>query len=376
MEPRLNARSAEAAALSVATPALELSTVSRAYGAVPAVDRLSLALQTGEFLTLLGPSGSGKTTALKMIAGFERPDSGTILLGGRDITNAEPNARNIGMVFQTYALFPHMTAFENIAFPLRMRRRSQASVAHSVDRMLAMLHLQDLAQRHPRQLSGGQQQRVALARALVFEPPLLLMDEPLGALDRQLRRQIQTEIKRIHQTLGVSVVFVTHDQEEAMFLSDRIAVMRRGRIVQQGTPAALYAAPNSRFVAEFIGNSNFLPATVTEAADGFTGVTVDGGVAGAGRPVQTLAPGQRVDCLLRPEAIHLGRGSEGTGLRATVELVNFLGDSLELALDTPAGPLTARIPTRSAAAYPAPGEPIDIWWAPADVTIFARDSTA
>jgi len=369
MEPGLSAPSA-------ATPALELRAVSRAYGAAPAVDHLSLSLRSGEFLTLLGPSGSGKTTALKMIAGFERPDVGTILLGGRDITNAEPNARNIGMVFQTYALFPHMTAYDNIAFPLRMRRRSQASIAHSVDRMLAMLHLQELAQRYPRQLSGGQQQRVALARALVFEPPLLLMDEPLGALDRQLRRQIQTEIKRIHQTLGVSVVFVTHDQEEAMFLSDRIAVMRSGHIVQQGTPAALYAAPNSRFVAEFIGNSNFLPATVTEAADGFTGLTFDGGVAGAGRPVQALAAGQRVDCLLRPEAIHLGRGAEGTGLRATVELVNFLGDSLELALDTHAGPLTARIPTRSAAAYPAPGEPIDIWWAPTDVTIFARDGAA
>jgi spermidine/putrescine ABC transporter ATP-binding subunit len=370
MEPGVNARSLDAAPLSMATPALELRGVSRAYGGVSAVSGLSLALRTGEFLTLLGPSGSGKTTALKMIAGFERPDAGSILLGGRDITAAAPNDRNIGMVFQTYALFPHMTAFENIAFPLRMRGRSRASAAGEVERMLSMLHLQDLAHRYPRQLSGGQQQRVALARALVFEPPLLLMDEPLGAVDRQLRRQIQIEIKRIHQRLGVSVVFVTHDQEEAMFLSDRIAVMRDGCIVQEGTPASLYDAPNTRFVAEFIGNANFLPAVVTGAAGGLTGLRFAGGAVGAGRPVQTVAVGQKVDCLLRPEAIRLGTPADGTGMRATVELVNFLGDSMELALDTPAGPLTARIATRPAAARPSPGGAIDIFWAAADVTVF------
>jgi spermidine/putrescine ABC transporter ATP-binding subunit len=374
MESQLNPDSAKDA-LAVA-PALELRGLSRAYAETWAVDNLSLTLQEGEFLTLLGPSGSGKSTALKMIAGFEKPDAGAILLGAHDITHAPPNARDIGMVFQNYALFPHMTAFENIAFPLRMRKRPRPEIAQSVDRMLAMLHLQDLAHRTPRQLSGGQQQRVALARALVFEPPLLLMDEPLGALDRQLRRQVQTEIKRIHQSLRVSVIFVTHDQEEAMFLSDRIAVMRAGRIVQQGTPAALYAAPNSRFVAEFIGNANFLPATVTETGTPFTRLRFAGGTQGAGRPAAPLAAGQQADCLLRPEAVQLGRDANGTCLRATVDLANFLGDSLELALQTPAGPLTARIATRSGIAPPTPGTPIDIFWAPEDLTIFPRDGTA
>ena len=366
MEPQLNAF--PALAMPPGVHILEIHGLGRAYAGNWAVDNVSLGLERGEFLSLLGPSGSGKSTILKMIAGFEPADAGRLLLDGVDITAKPPQKRDIGMVFQNYALFPHMTAEENIAFPLRMRRRSRLEMLAAVNRMLELLQLGELRGRFPAQLSGGQQQRVALARALVFEPRLLLMDEPLAALDRQLRRQVQLEIKRIHQRLGVSVIFVTHDQEEAMFLSERIAVMRGGRIVQQGSPASLYTAPQNRFVAGFIGNANFLPAVVEAVSAGVARVRFAGG-AGTGVAVGRLEPGQSVECLVRPEAIQLA--STDALLHGTVELVNFLGDQVELSLSTPAGSMSARLALRGAVGLPAAGSSVGIGWSAEDVRVFA-----
>jgi len=354
----------------VADPALELRALTRRYGDAIAVAGVSFEIQAGEFVTLLGPSGSGKTTTLRMIAGFEQPDTGSILLSGRDITRLAPDRRNIGMVFQSYALFPHMTLFENIAFPLKMRGRSRSQIRAAVDRMLALVRLTGLEDRYPRQISGGQQQRVALARALVFEPPLLLMDEPLGALDRQLRRQVQTELKRIHQSLGVTIVFVTHDQEEAMFLSNRIAVMQSGRIVQQGPPQALYATPSSRFVAEFIGESNFLSGRV-EAIEG-AHVTVrlaDQTIIG-GHAAEALKAGQSVDCLIRPDTIDLASGASKPRLIGQIDLANFLGDSMELEVATPVGPMRVRTPIRAGQQGFAPGQSLELGLDPAVIRVF------
>jgi len=282
------------------------------------------------------------------------------------------------MVFHNYALFPHMTIFDNVAFPLRMRRQTRKEIAASVERMLALVQLSGMARRYPRQLSGGQQQRVALARALVFEPPLLLMDEPLGALDRQLRRQVQTEIKRIHQSLGVTIVFVTHDQEEAMFLSDRIAVMRHGRIVQEGAPPELYLAPNSRFVAGFVGESNFLAGTVTATGKAVTVRLADGTVA-EGRAAVPLVPGQAVDCMLRPENIELAAAGEAGAINtimAMVELASFLGEAMALELATPVGRVTVRTAIRSGAPLFAPGQAVGLRWAATDLRIFPAEATS
>ena len=237
---------------------LALQAIAKRYGGVTAVDRLSLEVASGEFVSLLGPSGSGKTTTLMMIAGFIIPSSGSILLDGKNITRLPPYRRNIGMVYQNYALFPHMTVGRNVAFPLRMRGVGRDEIARRVGRALELVQLKGLSERRPTELSGGQQQRVALARALVFEPPLLLMDEPLGALDKKLRQELQSEIKRIQRETRGTVIYVTHDQEEALSLSDRVVVLNHGRIEQVGPPGELYERPRTRFVAEFLGAANFL----------------------------------------------------------------------------------------------------------------------
>src|SRR5262252_3250474 len=241
---------------------VRLEGLVKTFGATRAVDGVTLTAQAGEFLTLLGPSGSGKTTTLSCVAGFAVPTEGEVFIGGTPVTFEPPFKRNVGMVFQNYALFPHMTVAENLAFPLRMRKRPAVEIRERVAGALALVQLEGLGGRAPRQLSGGQQQRVALARALVFEPPVLLMDEPLGALDRKLRIEMQLELKHLHARLGVTVIYVTHDQEEALTLSDHIAVMNRGRIEQVGTPLDLYENPRTRFVAEFIGESNVVEGTV------------------------------------------------------------------------------------------------------------------
>jgi putative spermidine/putrescine transport system ATP-binding protein len=239
---------------------LELRDVSKSYAHVQAVDKVSLMVAPGEFVTLLGPSGSGKTTTLSMIAGLTRPSSGTILLDGQPLDPLPPYRRNVGVVFQNYALFPHMAVARNVAFPLEMRRVPGREIRRRVARVLEQVGLSEHGGRYPHQLSGGQQQRVALARAMVFEPRILLMDEPLGALDRKLREQMQIEIMRLHRELQVSIVYVTHDQDEALMMSDRIAVFNHGRIEQVGAPDLLYEQPATVFVAGFLGESN-LPCT-------------------------------------------------------------------------------------------------------------------
>jgi putative spermidine/putrescine transport system ATP-binding protein len=304
---------------------LELSGVRKRYDAVLAVDDLDLRLRTGEFLTLLGPSGSGKTTTLMMVAGLQQPDAGTIALNGASVAGLPPYRRDIGMVFQNYALFPHMTVRRNVAFPLEMRGLGRTEIARLVDEALQLVKLPDHGDRLPRQLSGGQQQRVALARAMVYRPALLLMDEPLGALDRKLREQLQLEIKRVHRERGISVLYVTHDQEEALTMSDRIAVFNRGRIEQIGTPEELYDTPATRFVAGFIGDTNLLSGRALAVSDGICEVeTAAGRIKASVR--QQIAAGGPVVVAVRPERLVLASLQEGgTGLSGSITDVIFLG---------------------------------------------------
>ncbi|TGP50671.1 ABC transporter ATP-binding protein [bacterium M00.F.Ca.ET.230.01.1.1] len=306
--------------------------LGKQYGAVRAVKAVDIEVRSGEFLSLLGPSGSGKTTLLMMIAGFEMPSEGAIRIGDRDVTYVAPNRRNIGMVFQRYALFPHMTVADNVAFPLRMRKVVKAEIARRVTDALALVQLQDFGKRLPSELSGGQQQRVAVARALVFEPPVLLMDEPLGALDKKLREQMQIEIKRLQQRLGVTVIYVTHDQEEALTMSDRIAVMRNGSLEQIGSPTELYDNPATPFVADFVGKTNFLEG-VCQSCNG-TGLEFALGQSGFIRLKECPPnlpspprPGDKMRLAVRPEQIRILRpeDSDSPPLNGVVEAVIFVG---------------------------------------------------
>src|SRR6476646_3597934 len=289
-------------------PILELHRLTKRFGDFAAVDDLSLDIAAGEFLTLLGASGSGKTTTLRMIAGFEPPTSGEILMAGTPIAALPPFKRDINTVFQHYALFPHMSVRENIAYGLRMRRVPAAEREERVTKALAMVKLDQLGARSPRQLSGGQQQRVALARALVNRPRVLLLDEPLGALDLKLRKEMQLELKHLQTHLGITFVYVTHDQEEALTMSDRIVLMRQGRIEQVGTPRELYDRPGSRYVADFIGETNLLPGTVVESAGGAVALRM-GGVTLRGLSDCLLAAGSEAWLTVRPEAIALSDGA-------------------------------------------------------------------
>jgi len=294
------------------------------------VKNLDLDIRRGEFVTLLGPSGSGKTTTLMMLAGFEVPTHGEIYLDGRPIKNTPPHKRDIGMVFQNYALFPHMTVEENLAFPLSVRKLPKAEIRERVTKALAMIKLESLAQRRPGQLSGGQQQRVALARALVFSPQLVLMDEPLGALDKRLREHMQLEIKQIHQSTGITVVYVTHDQGEALTMSDRIAVFNDGIIQQIDKPDALYERPVNSFVANFIGENNVLDGTVENLEQGFCTVRLRTGERVVAAAVGVDRPGVATSLSIRPERVRILQGSEGAGtpnhLPATVQDTIYLGD--------------------------------------------------
>jgi putative spermidine/putrescine transport system ATP-binding protein len=285
---------------------IALDGIRKSYDGVSYVVRgLDLSVPRGEFLTLLGPSGSGKTTTLMMLAGFEAPTSGTIRLAGRRIDSDPPYRRNIGVVFQNYALFPHMTVGDNVAFPLRMRRLGAGEIADRIRRALDMVRMGSFAGRKPAQLSGGQQQRVALARALVFEPQLVLMDEPLGALDKQLREHMQLEIKHLHERLGITVVYVTHDQGEALTMSDRVGVFNDGTLQQIAPPATLYDAPANPFVATFIGESNALAGRAARLAAGRCLVELEGGARIAALAGDGLAEGDRATLVLRPERIHV-----------------------------------------------------------------------
>lgn len=287
------------------TAQLSLIDVTKKFGDVIAVETVTLDVQQGEFLTLLGPSGSGKTTTLNMIAGFEIPSSGQILLQDRDITTVAPNNRGIGMVFQNYALFPHMTVFDNIAFPLKMRKVPRQEIVERTQQVLELIELPGFEKRYPKQLSGGQQQRIALARALVFQPEILLMDEPLGALDKKLRDHMKLEIKHLQESLNITVVYVTHDQEEALTMSDRIAIMNMGRIVQLDNPTELYESPVNLFVADFIGESNFLEGHITHVNESRVCVETKSGldVWVDGRP--GMQGGEEVTVAVRPEKIQV-----------------------------------------------------------------------
>jgi putative spermidine/putrescine transport system ATP-binding protein len=283
---------------------LSIRHVGKNYGGVTALADASLDLAEGEFVTLLGPSGSGKTTLLMTVAGLVPATTGEIWIDGRLATYLPPDKRDIGIVFQNYALFPHLSVFDNIAFPLRMRRVPKDEIGAAVERVLDIVRLPDVAQRLPRELSGGQQQRIALARCMVYRPSIILMDEPLGALDRQLRDQMQLEIKNLHRRLGITVLYVTHDQEEAMAMSDRICLMNHGRIEQIGSPSDLYLQPRTLFAARFLGESNIVDATVTGHGD-MTKLAAPGGLSFEARPRGDAAPGARVKLLVRPERVRL-----------------------------------------------------------------------
>jgi spermidine/putrescine ABC transporter ATP-binding subunit len=340
---------------------VELLHLRKLYGSVVALDTLSLEVKQGEFVTLLGPSGSGKTTTLMMIAGFEEPTAGEILLGGEPVVRRPPYRRNIGVVFQSYALFPHMTVAANVAYPLRMRRVGREEIRRRVGTALDLVQLGGFGERHPAQLSGGQQQRVALARALVFEPPLLLMDEPLGALDKKLREDLQLEIKRIHREVGVTVMYVTHDQSEALTMSDRIAIMRGGRLEQYGAAEELYERPATRFVAEFVGEATLLPARVESASGEGAVLALDaGGRLAARRP--GLAPGARVTAVIRPEKARLVESGPGpNALAGVVSDAMYLGDTTKYWVRTEGGAtLVCKTPSRSDAVRRSKGDPVHV----------------
>ncbi|MGK7864162.1 ABC transporter ATP-binding protein [Falsiroseomonas sp. E2-1-a4] len=347
---------------------LTVRGVVRRFGAVTALAGVDLAVAEGELLTILGPSGSGKTTLLKVVAGFEIPDEGTVHLGTADVTMSPPRSRDVGMVFQNYALFPHLTVAQNVAFPLEMRRLPKAEREQRVAEALALVELSQYGHRLPRQLSGGQQQRVALARAIVFKPRLLLLDEPFGALDRKLRESMQLEVRRLQRRLRLTTLFITHDQEEALILSDRIAVMSAGLIEQVGTPAEVYARPTTRFVADFVGESNLL--------DGIAAEGNGAEVAGLGRiqaGASAGAPGKRATLLLRPEALRVGADAASLPNRATARILEtvFLGLSVKLRLQVEGGPeMLARLPLRpSAPLSMTEGEVVPLGFATEDVHV-------
>ncbi|HEX4171475.1 MAG TPA: ABC transporter ATP-binding protein [Acetobacteraceae bacterium] len=358
-------------------PLVKFIGVEKSYdGRTLAVHDLTLDVAQGEFLTLLGPSGSGKTTTLNMLAGFERPTRGLILLDGKSVDRLPPYERNIGMVFQNYALFPHMTVGENVAFPLSVRRMRRAEIAERVRRALAMVRLESLVDRRPTQLSGGQQQRIALARALVFEPSLVLMDEPLGALDKKLREQMQIEIKLLHERLGLTVIYVTHDQSEALTMSDRIAVFHDGRVVQQGTPDHLYIEPCDAFVAGFIGENNLLSGTVEALTSDSVRVTIGGALRLMAKPVGRLEQGAPVLVAVRPEAIHLASDSDAAENLCHAEVTSriYLGDHQRLLTDIGHGhTITVKVP---ASTDVAAGASISLSWKTTDCRAFPASAAA
>ena len=305
--------------------------VQKTYDGTHLVVRdLNLDIQQGEFLSLLGPSGSGKTTTLMMLAGFESPTAGEISLAGVPITRTPPHKRNFGMVFQNYALFPHMTVADNIAYPLTVRKLSAQDQKAKVERALDMVQLGAMGSRYPSQLSGGQQQRVALARALVFDPQLVLMDEPLGALDKQLREHMQIELKALHRRLGVTFVYVTHDQSEALTMSDRVAVFNDGLIQQIDAVEKLYETPSNRFVASFVGDSTVLQGKVSQVSAQQCAVTVEGGITLTGTNVNSAAVGDDVQCSIRPERLKVASGAGPNTLAGKVLDIIYFGDHLRL----------------------------------------------
>jgi spermidine/putrescine ABC transporter ATP-binding subunit len=352
----------------VSGPLLDIDGVTKRFGALTAVDAVSLGIRENEFFALLGPSGCGKTTLLRMLAGFETPNGGTIRLGGADITRVPPNRRPLNMMFQSYALFPHMSVRRNVAYGLEMERLGRAEIRDRVEAILRTTHLDGLAERRPDQLSGGQKQRVALARALVKRPKVLLLDEPLAALDKKLRVAMQLELKRLQHEVGITFVVVTHDQEEALVMADRIAVLKDGKLLQCGAPREVYERPRSRFVAEFIGSMNF-----------FAGVAAPGGVAVGGMPItgalpDGAAPGRAAVAAVRPERIKLFPAPDAANrVSGTVEAVAYQGLDQQIHVRTPLADrlVLVRLTAGEAEKRPlAPGAAVELGWDAADTRIF------
>jgi putative spermidine/putrescine transport system ATP-binding protein len=350
---------------------LAMQAVSKSFGSFIAVDGVDLVVEPGEFLTLLGPSGSGKTTLLMMIAGFATPSSGDIALDGRSIAALPPEKRDFGMVFQGYALFPHMTVAGNVAYPLEIRRQPRDAIDRRVREMLELVQLDGFAHRYPGQLSGGQQQRVALARALSFNPRLLLLDEPLGALDRKLRVDVQAQLKDLHVKTGTTFIYVTHDQEEALSMSDRIAIMNRGRIIQLGTPEDLYNRPKTAFAADFLGKSNFIDTKV-KARKGEM-LTLAAGAQELQQHTDNPlhGAGDSITLALRPERIAISPRGEDAQNRITARIVRvtYFGSEVEVVADAgDAGMLTIRSDAWRTRRHLDVGQTVDIGW-PAEAAV-------
>ncbi|MGQ9895512.1 MAG: ABC transporter ATP-binding protein [Roseiflexus sp.] len=360
---------------------VDLRNVVKQFGDVRAVDHVSMQIRDGEFFSMLGPSGCGKTTTLRMIAGFEFPTSGEILLHGKSVGTTPPFQRNVNTVFQSYALFPHMTVVENVAFGLRMKKVAPTEIARRVTEALDMVRLGDFASRRPRQLSGGQQQRVALARALVNHPEVLLLDEPLGALDLKLRKEMQLELKSLQERVGITFIYVTHDQEEALTMSDRIAVMSAGKVLQIGTPTEIYERPVCRFVADFIGETNFIEGRVESVErDGVASILSDDGLTLRGQTIRPVASGARVTLSIRPEKAFLSVQAPPPGTpncyQVRVERVAYIGSDTRIDVR-----LGARLfdlweqnsrSTLDRDAYWQPGETGYLWW-PAENAIILTE---
>ena len=356
-----------------AAPALTLRRLRKTFGAVVAVDDVSLDAAPGEFLSLLGPSGCGKSTVLRMVAGLVEPDAGQVVLDGEDISHVPVHRRHLGLVFQSYALFPHMTVYENVAFGLRRRRLPAAELRPRVERMLDLVQLGPLGARHPRELSGGQQQRVALARALVTEPRVLLLDEPLSNLDALLRDEMRVELKRLQERLGTTMIFVTHDQAEALTLSDRVVVMDHGRVEQVGSPEEVYRRPATAFVARFLGRANFLAGVVAEIDAGGATVALDTGPSLRAARREGLRVGDRVHVALRQESIRLVSAADGRPNRfpATVVFHAFAGPAHHYVVQLDGG-RELEVVTPGADLPVTRGTGVHVEWAPDDVILLPR----
>lgn len=314
---------------------IELNGCSKSYGAVPVLDDVSLQVKAGDFVTVLGPSGCGKTTTLRVIGGFITPDVGEVKIRGREVTDLPPYRRNIGVVFQNYALWPHMTVFDNLAFGLRIRKMGREEIAAQVDKSLGMVRLEGLKDRYPRELSGGQQQRVAMARALAIDPEVIILDEPLSNLDRRLREDMRIELKRLQRSLGVTMLFVTHDQEEALSMSDQVVVMHKGRIQQMADPRTVYQRPATAFVARFLGNANFLAGRIERIEGGAALVALDAGGVTPAAFSSPVRAGDPVRIVVRPEWLSILRDPAAGGIRAQVREVIYEGASIRYGLAFP-----------------------------------------
>jgi putative spermidine/putrescine transport system ATP-binding protein len=359
--------------MSTAQAAVEFRELRKTYGTALALDRIDLTIGSGEFFTLLGPSGSGKTTLLNIVSGMISPTSGSVLIDGRDVTNVPPRDRNLGMVFQNYALLPHMTVFDNVAFPLRIRKMPKAAIERAVMDILDVVRLKDFAHRKPKELSGGQQQRVSIARCLVYKPNLILMDEPLGALDKKLRHQLQFEIKKIHKEMGVTVLYVTHDQEEALVLSDRICVMNHAKVEQVGSPNDLYFRPANEFVADFLGESNLI-AGALETSSGEVGRvrTSDGSMIACTLQSGSACAG-RIKVMVRPESIRLSSGEQRSdlGMPGVIQDYAFVGHAIRYSVQAGGQRLTGLQNSGAGTPVLEAGSRVWVDWAPADAISLA-----